>query len=528
MKRFVLLICALTLFLSLPVFSMELEWASDQVYSIIDIGKDIGLVYNEKGSAVINKYCQIVTPFTENQKRITPNGLVAVLGDNGYIGFINNKGEQVTEFIYDAFSDTHEKSHITQIGYLSHLTGFPSAGDGSSDLIPVSINKKFGYINSYGTTVIPHKYEYAYGFHQGIAMICADGILSDYGTYTNGKYGFIKETGEEILPPDSYWIASYFQKDRGYASAGNGVGDSVLIDKDGNIFKCDNDGFAPVADYIFLNSEYGRYSVVDKNKNTVIPWTWCYGIELYNNRFIYNNGIYNLNNELIYQAPEGASLYTVSNDDKNFMYLRVPHPEIDAYALIGCLDMNGNTVIEPIYQSVLDLGEGIIYARSETENFLFDYNGKQLMKLNGQVDYDFSHNGFFAMRDFDSMKFKIAVNPLVHPKIYLNKEKVQFSDAYPFIENQRTLVPLRAVFEKLGAEVLWDDSTSTATVKKDDKVISMTEGRNIITVNGVESTIDVSPKIIDDRTYIPLRAFSENLGFTVNWDENTYEINIGV
>ena len=50
----------------------------------------------------------------------------------------------------------------------------------------------------------------------------------------------------------------------------------------------------------------------------------------------------------------------------------------------------------------------------------------------------------------------------------------------------------------------------------------------IITVNGIESTIDVSPKIIDDRTYIPLRAFSENLGFTVNWDENTYEINIGV
>ena len=79
MKRFVLLICALTLFLSLPVFSMELEWVSDDVYSNIDIGKDIGIVYNANGSAVINKYCQIVTPFTENQKRITPNGLVAII-----------------------------------------------------------------------------------------------------------------------------------------------------------------------------------------------------------------------------------------------------------------------------------------------------------------------------------------------------------------------------------------------------------------------------------------------------------------
>ena len=33
------------------------------------------------------------------------------------------------------------------------------------------------------------------------------------------------------------------------------------------------------------------------------------------------------------------------------------------------------------------------------ENFLFDYSGKKLMKLNGQIDYDFSHNGFFALKD---------------------------------------------------------------------------------------------------------------------------------
>lgn len=527
MKKISLLIFILSFVFTLSAYAMELEWASDDRFDTIDIGKDIGLVSNEKGSAIINKYGQVVSEFTENQKRITQNGLVAVLGDNNYIGFFNNKGEQVTDFIYDAFVDTHEKSHITQIGYLSHLTGYPSGGDGISDLIPVSLNGKFGYINNYGTTVIPHKYEYAYGFHQGIAMICADGVLSDYGTYTNGKYGFIKETGEEILPPDSYWLATYFQKDRGYASAGNGVNDAVLIDKDGNIFKCDSDGYAPVADYIFLTYEYGRYSVVDKNKNTVIPWTWCNGIGYYNNRFIYNNEIHNLNNELIFRAPEGASLFTKMTDyDDNFLYIKLPHPEIDGDSLIGLLDMNGNTIVEPIYQTVLDLGEGIIYARSESENFLFDYSGKKLMKLNGQIDYDFSHNGFFALKDFDTMKFGIAVNPLIHPKVYLNKEKVRFSDAYPFIENGRTLVPLRAVFEMLGAEVSWDNDTSTVTVKKDDKIISMAVGNKMIKVNNEESTIDASPKLIDDRVFIPLRAFSESLGLEVNWNEEEYIIDL--
>lgn len=527
MKKLYVFILMFIFVITLNVNAMDVEWVSSERFDNIDIVKDIGLVYNEQGSAIINKWGQIVSPFTRNEKRVTLNGLVAVLGDNNCIGFYNNKGEQVTDYIYDAFIDVNEKSGIRQVGYLSNLIGFPSGGDGSSDLIPVSLDGKFGYINPYGTTVIPHKYEYAYGFHQGIAMICADGILSDYGTYTNGKYGFIKESGEEILPPDSYWMASYFDKNKGYAYASNGEGDSVLIDKEGNVFKTDKTGYAPVSDYIFLNEEYTRYSVVDKMGNTVIPWTWCYGIDYINGRFIYNNGMYNEKNELIYKAPDGASLYTKMTDyDTNFIYIKVPHPEIDAYSLIGCLDMNGNTIIEPKFQTVLDLGEGLIYARSENENLLFDYNGKLLLKLNGQIDYDFSHNGFFAMRDFDTMKFGIAVNPLVHPKIYLNGKKLSFTDAYPFIENARTLVPLRSVFEEMGADVLWDNDNSTVTVKKDNKVISMTVGVKTIKFNDTYSEIDTCPAIIDDRVYIPLRAFSENLFMDVIWDGENYKIDI--
>ena len=515
----------MTVLFSVSAYCMELEWVSNDRFSSVDIGENIGLVYNDEGSAIINKFGQIVSPFTENLKRVTPNGLVAVLGDNNYIGFFNNKGEQITEFIYDAYVDTHEKSGATQVGYLSNMSY--RAGDGSSDLLPVSLNNKFGYINSYGSLVIECKYEYAYGFHGPLAMVCADGILSDYGTYTNGKYGFIKETGEEVLAPDSYWVASNFDIQKGYASASNGKNDTVLIDKDGNIFKCDENGFAPVADYVFLSSEdYGRHCVMDKQGNIIVPWVWTYDlIRFSHQRFIYNNGIYTLDNELIYQAPEGCAIFDkISNHDENFIYLKVPHPEIDGYTLIGLLDFNGNTVIEPKYQTVLDLGEGLIYARSESENFLFDYNGKLLMKLNGQIDYSFSHNGFFEMRDFDTMKFGIAVNPLVHPKVYIGEEKVKFTDAYPYLKNSRTLVPLRAVFEKMGAEVLWDNDTETVTVKKDNKTISMTVGINVIKVNGKDSEIDISPVLEDDRVYIPLRAFSESLGAEVFWNEDDYTV----
>jgi hypothetical protein len=88
----------------------------------------------------------------------------------------------------------------------------------------------------------------------------------------------------------------------------------------------------------------------------------------------------------------------------------------------------------------------------------------------------------------------------------------------PFIENGRTLVPMRALFESFGAEVSWDSVNKIALAVQNDITIRIPIGSTRPTVNGITVLIDVPAKIVNGRTYIPLRFVGEFLGYTVGWD----------
>ena len=98
--------------------------------------------------------------------------------------------------------------------------------------------------------------------------------------------------------------------------------------------------------------------------------------------------------------------------------------------------------------------------------------------------------------------------------VYVNDAKVAF-DTDPIIENSRTLVPMRAVFEALGADVSWDQATYTATAVKDDTTIVIAIGSDIMEVNDRDEALDVPAALEDDRTLVPLRAVSQALGYDV-------------
>ena len=102
-------------------------------------------------------------------------------------------------------------------------------------------------------------------------------------------------------------------------------------------------------------------------------------------------------------------------------------------------------------------------------------------------------------------------------KVIIDIKNVKF-DVPPTIVNGRTLVPLRAIFEALGATVEWDDATQTVTSEKEGTKISLTINSNIMTVNGEEKTLDVPATLIDSRTLVPVRAISESFGLAVGWD----------
>lgn len=96
---------------------------------------------------------------------------------------------------------------------------------------------------------------------------------------------------------------------------------------------------------------------------------------------------------------------------------------------------------------------------------------------------------------------------------------VNNADVVPFVQDGRTLVPVRFISESLGADVDWEASTSTITVNLDGKTIKMVLGSTIYTVNGEQQILDISAQTVNDRTMIPLRAMAEALGKKVFWDD---------
>ncbi len=109
--------------------------------------------------------------------------------------------------------------------------------------------------------------------------------------------------------------------------------------------------------------------------------------------------------------------------------------------------------------------------------------------------------------------------------VYLNGEKIAF-DVQPQIINGRTLVPMRKIFEELGATVDWDDSTQTAIGTKENTVVKFTINDYTMYKNESEKALDVPAQLIDGRTLIPLRAVSEAFDCQVGWDGNDSIVSI--
>lgn len=117
--------------------------------------------------------------------------------------------------------------------------------------------------------------------------------------------------------------------------------------------------------------------------------------------------------------------------------------------------------------------------------------------------------------------------------VILNGETVDFTDdegnkVEPQLVNDRTMVPVRKIFEVLGATIEWDGDTNTVTATKDSKVMQLQIDNNIATVrdgNDIEKIeLDAAPVIIDERTLVPARFISETLGLKVGWDEATQTV----
>ena len=100
------------------------------------------------------------------------------------------------------------------------------------------------------------------------------------------------------------------------------------------------------------------------------------------------------------------------------------------------------------------------------------------------------------------------------------------NDVAPLIVNSRTYTPARFVAESLGAKVVWDEKSKTVTITKDETTIILVIDSTIAYVNGETVKMDASAFIADGRTYTPARFVAENLGASVEWDEEVRTVTI--
>lgn len=96
-------------------------------------------------------------------------------------------------------------------------------------------------------------------------------------------------------------------------------------------------------------------------------------------------------------------------------------------------------------------------------------------------------------------------------KVSVNGDYLTF-DVPPQIINDRTMVPLRAIFESIGADVQWNEETKTVVSTKDDITVSLQIGNSVMYVNGKEVVLDSPACVVNDRTLVPARAVSEAYG----------------
>ncbi len=123
----------------------------------------------------------------------------------------------------------------------------------------------------------------------------------------------------------------------------------------------------------------------------------------------------------------------------------------------------------------------------------------------------------------------ISLKPLSVSR-YLIKVKInhalQIFNQPPVMTNGNTYVPMRDIFQKLGATVTWNAQDRSITAQRGDTTIFLKIGSRQATRNGTPITLDAAPQVINKTTMVPLRFIGEALGAQVSWRQDTRTVEI--
>lgn len=133
--------------------------------------------------------------------------------------------------------------------------------------------------------------------------------------------------------------------------------------------------------------------------------------------------------------------------------------------------------------------------------------------------------GCSAQENTENIEIVLTIN---EPIIVVNNVERNIDDegTVPVIIDNRTFLPVRAVVEAMGGSVEWDENSRTVILTKDKNTIKLTIDSDIAFLNNEKQNIDVAPIIKNDRTMLPIRFIAESFNFNVEWNEQTQEVKI--
>ena len=329
-----------------------------------------------------------------------------------------------------------------------------------------------------------------------------------------------------LLDENGIGYAAYFADE-----AGENVFDTVF--KDARPF---SEGYAPVA------NDDGLWGVIDKTGALVLTYQydWFWG-SFYNGRAsgmdrsvdsIWSSmGYIDISGEFVI-APQYDWAYDFSDG-----WARVSKTtEQNEYPTGGFIDTEGNTVMPFLYGWLDDFSEGLAVAAADG-SWAYGYNFGYIDKTGETIvpfEYDYVTSFYegkaYGEKDeiaymFEKTNLTATPPPASDISVIVDGKTLSF-DVPPQITNGRTLVPLRAIFEEIGAAIEWDGDSQTVTAVKGETVVVLTIGSHTPTINGETVTIDQPGVIVNGRTLAPLRFVAEAFGGTVEWDGETQTASI--
>jgi len=212
------------------------------------------------------------------------------------------------------------------------------------------------------------------------------------------------------------------------------------------------------------------------------------------------------------QSSDGSYILPLSEDEAKELvnaYFLVRDPYIFASELFDTTASNYSFALRGIYpnQGLPNRLYGAIEVDSLTGTAIITWVWGELMG------------------DIETINL-LSDKPLAKIVVLLNGEEINFADQSPIIENGRTLVPLRAIFETMGATVDWNGATQTVTARRDEKIIQLTIGSTKAIIDGKKYFLDVAPTIYDGRTLVPVRFVAESFDAYVWWEASTRTVAI--